>query len=118
MYLGERLRTADGATHPMAGALPLAVWTEPRLVALGYVEAEIVLGDGAPLRARGHEFHHSVLEAPAPSVLATAYTLHDARGGRTWREGYRARNVLASWVHLHFGSCPALAARLLGEAVR
>ncbi len=28
-------------------------------------------------------------------------------------QGYSCRNVLASFVHLHFGSCPALAAQLV-----
>jgi cobyrinic acid a,c-diamide synthase len=118
MYLAERLRTADGASHLMCGVLPLAVRMEPRLAALGYVEADIVLGDGPSLRARGHEFHHSTLEAPAPPDLETTYALRDARGGRAWREGWRRGRTLGSYVHLHFGSCPELAARLVAEAAR
>ena len=32
-----------------------------------------------------------------------------------WLQGYNWRNVLATFVHIHFGSCPALAAQLVGR---
>ena len=32
-----------------------------------------------------------------------------------WSQGYNWRNVLATFVHIHFGSCPALAAQLVGR---
>ena len=68
---------------------------------------------GPPLVARGHLFHHSALEAPPPPALATAYEVRDARGAARGREGYRVGRTLASYVHLHFASCPELPARLL-----
>lgn len=114
MYLAETLRTLDGTMHPMCGALPLAVRMEPRIAALGYVEVEIALG-GPPLRARGHEFRHSTVEA-APASVDTVYAVRDARTGSARREGYRLGGTLASYVHLHFASCPELPARLLAVA--
>jgi cobyrinic acid a,c-diamide synthase len=113
MYLSHTLRTLDGGVHPMCGVLPLAVRMRPTLAALGYVEVSIALGDGPPLAARGHLFHHSELEAPAPPTLATAYEVRDPRGAARAREGYRVGRTLASYVHLHFASCPELPARLL-----
>src|SRR5713101_5682497 len=71
------------------------------------------LGDGPPLGARGHEFRHSTLEAEPAAGLETAYEVRDARGGPVRREGYRVGGTLASYVHLHFGSCPELPGRLL-----
>ena len=118
MYLAEALRAVDGSVHPMCGVLPLAVRMEPRLTALRYVEARIDLGDGRALRARGHEYHHSALEGPPPPDLDTVSALTDARGRSLGREGYRVGRTLASYVHLHFASCPELPARLLEEAVR
>jgi cobyrinic acid a,c-diamide synthase len=115
MYLAATLRTLDGAVHPMCGALPIAVRMEPRLAALGYVDVEVELG-GPPLRARGHEFRHSTLES-APSGLDTVYAVRDARGGAVRREGYRRGGTLASYVHLHFASCPELPARLVAAAL-
>jgi len=113
MYLGDTLRTLDGVAHPMCGVLPLAVRMRPTLAALGYVEVTLALGEGPPLVARGHLFHHSELEAPVPPTLATAYEVRDARGAARGREGYRLGQTLASYVHLHFASCPELPARLL-----
>ena len=118
MYLAEMLRTLDGTPHPMCGVLPLAVRMEPRLAALGYVEVAIALDDGPPLRARGHEFRHSTLEGAPAAGLETAYEVRDARGGAVRREGYRRGGTLASYVHLHFGSCPELPVRLLARAAR
>jgi len=118
MYLAEGLRTLDGSLHPMCGVVPLAVRMEPRLTALRYVEASIDLGDGQALRARGHEFHHSALEGRPPPGLDTVATLTDARGRSLGREGYRVGRTLASYVHLHFASCPELPERLLEEAAR
>ena len=113
MYLSQTLRTLDGVVHPMCGVLPLAIRMRPTLAALGYVEVTLGLGSGAALVARGHVFHHSELEAPAPPELATAYEVRDARSSSCRREGYRVGQTLASYVHLHFASCPELPARLL-----
>jgi len=114
MYLAETLRTLDGTAHPMCGVLPFAVRMEPRLAALGYLEVDIGL-DGPPLRARGHEFRHSTIES-VPAYLDTTYVVRDARGGAARREGFRCGSTLASYVHLHFASCPELAGRLLALA--
>ena len=113
MYLARTLRTLDGVAHPMCGVLPLAVRMRPTLAALGYVEVTLTLGEGPALVARGHLFHHSELEAEAPPELATAYEVREARSLSRWREGYRVGQTLASYVHLHFASCPELPVRLL-----
>jgi cobyrinic acid a,c-diamide synthase len=111
MYLAETLRTLDGRAYPMCGVLPLAVRMESRLAALGYVEVDVTLG-GSTLGARGHEFRHSTLES-VPASLDSAYVMRDTRGRGERREGFRCGATLASYVHLHFASCPDLAARLL-----
>lgn len=83
----------------------------PRLKALGYrqvtLAADCLLGPAGTI-ARGHEFHYSEILAGGEG-LGQAYRLADRRGAGHRREGYCQGNTLASYVHLHFGSNPALA---------
>jgi cobyrinic acid a,c-diamide synthase len=97
----------------MVGIIPAVAEMSPKLT-LGYRELE-VLGD-SPLavrgqRLRGHEFHYSTITSRQP--LPPAYRLPD---GRT--EGVLTENVLASYVHVHLGSDPGLAERLVNAAQR
>jgi len=115
MYLGEALRDLAGELHPMAGILPLRFQMLPRLQALGYREvtltADTLLGP-AGTTLRGHEFHYSEITGEA-GALARVYLLTPRRGGEAVREGYSTEKVLASYVHLHFGSCPQAARALV-----
>lgn len=117
MYLGRTLTDFDGRRHAMVGLLPLASAMQRQRVTVGYraVRAErdtLLMTAGA--QAMGHEFHYSQLTAPVAPGTA-AYRLVE-RGNAP--EGYAAGNILASYVHLHFGSDPALAARLVAACAR
>jgi cobyrinic acid a,c-diamide synthase len=109
MYLAEALEDMDGALHRMAGVLPSTVRMRPRRLTLGYTEvcfgADTPLGPAGTV-ARGHEFHASTL-AMVPGAVTRAYRLE--RGGEQRAEGYLIERALMSYVHLHFGSNPALA---------
>ncbi len=111
MYLARTLRTVAGDAHPMVGLLPFEAVMCERLQALGYVEVETqedsVLG-GAGLRFRGHQFRYSELRG-VPEDVALAYTVRRRRGDDVSREGYRWKNVLASYVHAHWASNPVAA---------
>jgi cobyrinic acid a,c-diamide synthase len=116
MYLSEALVDEHGTRHPMVGVVPGTSVMRGRLT-LGYREAE-ALRNSPLARAgwvvRGHEFHYSVLE-PAPA--APAYR----RAGGEETEGTvtgPAGNVLASYIHVHFGADPRLAERLVEAAGR
>jgi len=81
-----------------------------RLV-IGY--REVTLNAAGPLglrgtRARGHEFHGSRLGA-VPASVPRLYTVSDGHGGTPRAEGFAVGSTLMSYVHLHFGSNPALA---------
>lgn len=109
MYLCSGIVDAEGSAHPMVGVFPAWARMQPRLAALGYVEVEVDhdaawLPAGA--RARGHEFRYSVLDAMPPHI-DRVYRI--ASRGTAPCEGYRAGATLASYVHLHFRSCPSLA---------
>jgi len=111
MYLSERLRTSDGQVFPMTGVLPVEIEMTNRLVRFGYVEVELMrdclLGTkGTALR--GHSFHYSRSTATRelPEAFHARYTL----SGKNDVEGVVFRNVLASYIHLHFGGAPSMAA--------
>ena len=95
----------------LVGIIPAVAEMSPKLT-LGYRELE-ALSDSplavAGQRLRGHEFRYSTLTTRHP--LPPAYRMSD---GRT--EGVLMENVLASYVHVHLGSDPRLADRLVATA--
>ncbi|MSM40322.1 MAG: cobyrinate a,c-diamide synthase [Geobacter sp.] len=113
MYLTEGLVPLQGpieATHRFVGVFPVTTRMLPRRKALGYREIELagksVIG-GPGMVARGHEFHYSeISEMPAGIERLFRVRRGSAELGM---EGYRVRNCLGSYLHLHFGSCPELA---------
>jgi cobyrinic acid a,c-diamide synthase len=111
MYLSREIHDLEGKRHAMAKVFPFGVRMLPRLKALGYREvtlsADGLLGP-AGTRARGHEFHYSEI-ITEPAELPRLYQLSARRGGEPVREGYSVNRVLASYVHLHFGSNPEVA---------
>jgi cobyrinic acid a,c-diamide synthase len=113
MYLVDSIRTLDGTSYPMIGCLRGEAVLRDRLVSLGYVEVETLapsLLGPAGQRFRGHQFRYSeLIDAPAGDT----YRLHQRRGGEPQLEGYRTGNLLASYVHAHWASNPALAANFV-----
>ena len=101
MVLGNGLADADGASHAMAGLLPLATsFAEPRLH-LGYrrltLQSNGPLGD-AGAAFRGHEFHYATIieEDGAAPLFAGA----DAAGRALPAMGAVAGSVSGSFAHL------------------
>jgi cobyrinic acid a,c-diamide synthase len=115
MYCMQSLEDVQGHTHPMLGLFPFRARMNARLRALGYREVQLrrdsLLGPAGTI-LRGHEFHYSsILEAQAE--VERVYCLRGRKGGAETLEGYAAGNVLASYVHLHFASCPRAAQSLV-----
>lgn len=111
MYLTERLTDCAGRQYPMVGAYPFKTKMLPRLKALGY--REVVAAKKTFITAeekiRGHEFHYSELWGFVPGKkIQTAYTMEGPDNTKI-SEGYRYKNCLGSYVHLHFGSNPEFA---------
>ncbi len=105
MYLTSAITDTEGKRWEMAGIYPFETVMKPRLSRLGYREAVIarscILG-GRGQRLFGHEFHYSDIaphegEKPVETVLE----LGDGRA-----EGYGVENVLAGYVHFHWGRTP------------
>jgi cobyrinic acid a,c-diamide synthase len=120
MYLSEEILEVEGRSHPMVGLLPLKVRMLPRLKSLGYREitlgADSLIGP-AGTRARGHEFHYSEIVSE-PVDLHRHYRVTPRQAGEPGPEGYGYKNILASYVHLHFGSNPQVARHLVAGCRR
>ena len=102
MYLAEHLVDLQGRTWPMVGVLPTTVTMESRLT-LGYRRATATATSVA-LQAQqqvwGHEFHHSQVTMP-PSAPLYQLQRFDAKSPHT-TEGWGARHLHASYLHLHW----------------
>ncbi|MDF1579925.1 MAG: cobyrinate a,c-diamide synthase [Desulfuromonadales bacterium] len=102
------------AEHNLCGIFPGQARLLHRRKALGY--REVVFTADTPLGptgsvARGHEFHYTELKLP--DEVARCYQLQRRDSETLGSEGYRINNVLGSYVHLHFGSNPTVAANFV-----
>ncbi|MGA8634880.1 MAG: cobyrinate a,c-diamide synthase [Candidatus Dormiibacterota bacterium] len=117
-YSARSLRTSDGATHQMAGLIPIDIALEAGALHSGYRDLSIatpsMLGP-VGTRLRGHEFHFSHLLSGG-DCLNPAYTMHDCDGEPLGCEGWTDPLMLASFIHLHFGQEQELAGRLVAAA--
>ncbi len=112
VYLTEGIDASDNQPAAnFAGIFPVRCRMLPRRKALGYRQIEltqetIIGAKGAVVR--GHEFHYSEI-GTMPEVVERCYEV-SRQGVVLGAEGFRIRNCLASYMHLHFGSSPELAA--------
>ena len=87
----------------------------PSRKALGYREVilrkDSLLGPKG-LRVRGHEFHYSELVDRSRDI-PNLFQVSSRRGIETVVDGFAVHNVLAGYIHLHFGSNPEVAANLV-----
>ncbi len=109
MYLSEGIVDFEGSRYPMVGLVPGWSQMQSKRVRMGYVSVEaladsILANKGQELR--GHEFHWSKLQSFDGKA---AYRV--VGGDRV--DGFAERNILASYVHLHFGTDVSLARRLI-----
>lgn len=111
MFLMDEIEDSGGRTYSMAGVFPFRCRMEKRLKALGYREIQTrgdsILGP-VGTTIRGHEFHYSGLSGQVAGV-PSIYRIVDRRGRTGKREGFQINRVLGSYVHLHWGSNPAVA---------
>jgi cobyrinic acid a,c-diamide synthase len=116
MYLGHKIRDFEGKEHPMVGAIPVSSHIDSPRLSLGYRTVK-AMDDGPVLSknetVRGHEFHWSVLDDDGD--CANAYQV---QGGEGRKEGFRLGGLLASYIHLHFGSLPSMARHFVEKCER
>lgn len=115
MYLGKSLVDRGGTYHEMVGLIPVETAMRRDRPVLGY--RTLTARRDGPLLARGetvraHEFHYSELTGSAPEDRA-AFDVAE-RAGEV--HGYATDRVLASYMHIHFGSKPSMARRFVAAA--
>lgn len=98
MYMTKGIRNLSGKSYEMASLLDCSIKMTERLMItrFGYVEVEC-----GELKGRGHEFHYSTLEEEREKTIFRILK----NDGREWRCGYRNKNLIAGYPHLHlFGN--------------
>jgi cobyrinic acid a,c-diamide synthase len=117
MYLTEAMIDQQGREHAMCGLFPTRARMNSRLAALGYAELEPLgrrawMSEAGPMR--GHEFRYSSID-PVPDGIARAFKVRKTHAPES-ADGFVFRNVIASYFHVHFASCPLLAQKLVDGA--
>ena len=111
MFLCQSITDPEGTCHAMAGCFDFKATMSSQLKALGYRQVSLadnsVIGPGG-LVLKGHEFHYSSLDSPAPSGR-TVYRVFNRSGQDINLKGYAREQTLGSYFHLHFGSNPEAA---------
>ncbi|MDP9358112.1 MAG: cobyrinate a,c-diamide synthase, partial [Chloroflexota bacterium] len=112
MYLTRGLRESSGVRHEWVGTVPAWSTMDGTQSRIAYVAGILGCGSalgpaGTPLR--GHVFHPSALDRPLPAETCAFHLTAPASAA----EGYARGNLVASYVHLHFGAVPDLAAHWL-----
>ncbi|HSW65094.1 MAG TPA: cobyrinate a,c-diamide synthase [Dissulfurispiraceae bacterium] len=111
MYLSRGINDLEGRFFPMVSALPFETCMRKQRVRLGYREitfnSDCILGRAGGT-IRGHEFHYSEISSDM-SGLNTVYAVADAQNAELSPEGFSIGSLLASYIHMHFGSNPRTA---------
>lgn len=97
MVLGRSLTVADGATHMMAGLLPLETRIDSPRRTLGYRRLTHRSPLPWPKSLSGHEFHYSLETTSGNTALFNAV---DAIGNRLAPMGMVAGRVCGSYAHV------------------
>ena len=120
MYLGRKIKHSDGKICKMAGLFPYTTIMDTRISSLGYYTVSarktgILATRGE--EARGHQFRYSHMEG-IPDPSSRVFTLKKDRTTKAMTEGYIFKNVLATYMHLHFGSNPDFARGLVASCIK
>jgi len=114
MFLTESITDLEGAVYPMIGVVPGRSQMVGKLT-MGYRRVTAVTDNillPADAETRGHEFHYSDW-VERPEDLGHAYRVSPRMREQVRQEGFVSGNVLASYVHLHFGANQQLASNFV-----
>jgi cobyrinic acid a,c-diamide synthase len=119
MYLGFKL-LQNGISWPMCGVFDNDFeMNNDKRMHLGYrsvtLRADSFLGKSG-LSFRGHEFHYS--NFTGSEIVNPPFTIATRSGSDPIAAGSHKKNVLASYVHVHFLSCPELAENFVNACIK
>lgn len=106
MYLGNTIRDFDNNDFEMVGVFTFTTRMEKKLTDLGYYTVKVLKDNILSKKGdviKGHQFRYSSLEGISPSI-SSVYQIRKGNSDELRREGFALDNVLASYVHIHFGS--------------
>jgi cobyrinic acid a,c-diamide synthase len=118
MVLTEALIDREGRSWPMAGIIPGVARMTEKLAALGYRHATAtranLLTDGGEV-LRGHEFRYStwVCDEPIAGIDMAWQVCGTRAEAPADSGGFISGNLLASYLHIHFGQRAGLASRFV-----
>jgi cobyrinic acid a,c-diamide synthase len=120
MVLTQGLIDREGRRWPMAGLIPGVTRMTDKLAALGYRHATALtrnlLADSGEV-LRGHEFRYSTWVCDEP--VAGTDAAWQVQGTRAQAPadsgGFSSGNLLASYIHIHFGQRAGIARRFVDE---
>jgi cobyrinic acid a,c-diamide synthase len=105
MYLTKSLVDFSGEVYAMAGVIPAECCMQSKLQTVGYVEATALRSNilcSAGSTFRGHEFHFSQMTPLEEKDFPWAFEFTKNRTGAKYFGGYADKNVVASYLHMHF----------------
>lgn len=108
IYLGHSLIDFDHIEYPMVSIFPATFQMDKNFLSIKYVEirtTELSIFGDKNLIARGQEFHQSRITSSGPDKYCFSVT---SSTGETFHAGHIYKNVLGSYIHLHFSSNPIL----------
>ena len=106
MYLMNFLTDFEGKIFEMCGIIPTQAIMTEKLQMVGYVDAtfkkDCILGKvGEKIHA--HEFHFS---KEIGNLAENIFRCEKLRTGEKYFAGYADKNIVASYLHIHFAGCP------------
>lgn len=103
MYLSRRIRW-NGSEAEMVGVIPADTIMSSRPKGRGYIQLQVKPGHPWSFQTENtiaaHEFHYSYLEGLETEVGAMAYSVERGIGITGFEDGFRHKNLLASYAHM------------------
>jgi cobyrinic acid a,c-diamide synthase len=108
MYLCKTIKDRHSQNWNMADVFPFDIEMTESVKTLGYCDIllnqDCIIGKKG-MHFHGHEFHYSEISSSHQNWLDNSYKVTYS-DGRTIDTGFTFKNVLASYIHLHWGETP------------